>query len=93
MGPGHFREMALVAWENRDQIPFAWRILKRGVCDGCALGTSGLSDWTIRGDASLHGPARLMAPSAEQFFLTGRHRSFASLRMTGEGYGERLTAA
>jgi hypothetical protein len=48
-GPGHFREMALVAWENRGQIPFAWRILKRGACDGCALGTSGLSDWTIEG--------------------------------------------
>ena len=48
-GPRHFREMARIVWENRDQIPFAWRILKRGVCDGCALGTSGLSDWTIDG--------------------------------------------
>src|SRR3989441_11963413 len=47
--PRHFREMARVAWENREQIPFAWRILTRGVCDGCALGTSGLSDWTIEG--------------------------------------------
>src|SRR6478672_7717483 len=47
--PRHFREMARVAWENRDQIPFAWRILSRGVCDGCALGTTGLSDWTIDG--------------------------------------------
>lgn len=41
--------MARVAWENRGEIPFAWRILTRGVCDGCALGTSGLSDWTIEG--------------------------------------------
>ncbi|HSS44071.1 MAG TPA: FdhF/YdeP family oxidoreductase [Thermoanaerobaculia bacterium] len=47
--PRHFREMARVAWENRDEIPFAWRILTRGVCDGCALGTSGLSDWTMEG--------------------------------------------
>jgi molybdopterin-dependent oxidoreductase alpha subunit len=47
--PHHYREMARVAWENRDQLPFAWRILSRGVCDGCALGTSGLSDWTIPG--------------------------------------------
>src|SRR5438552_7688005 len=47
--PRHFREMARVAWENRDQIPFAWRILSQGVCDGCALGTSGLSDWTLPG--------------------------------------------
>ena len=47
--PHHYLEMAKVAWENRDQLPFAWRILNDGVCDGCALGTSGLSDWTIEG--------------------------------------------
>jgi molybdopterin-dependent oxidoreductase alpha subunit len=47
--PHHYLEMARTAWENRDQLPFAWRILKDGVCDGCALGTSGLSDWTIPG--------------------------------------------
>src|SRR2546427_9004245 len=47
--PHHYREMAKIAWENRDELPFAWRILRDGVCDGCALGTSGLSDWTIDG--------------------------------------------
>lgn len=47
--PHHYAEMLKVAWENRDQLPFAWRILSRGVCDGCALGTSGLSDWTLPG--------------------------------------------
>jgi molybdopterin-dependent oxidoreductase alpha subunit len=47
--PHHYREMARIAWENRDQLPFAWRILRDGVCDGCALGTSGLSDWTLPG--------------------------------------------
>jgi molybdopterin-dependent oxidoreductase alpha subunit len=47
--PRHYREMLKVAWENRDELPFAWRILRDGVCDGCALGTSGLSDWTIPG--------------------------------------------
>jgi molybdopterin-dependent oxidoreductase alpha subunit len=47
--PHHYREMLQIAWENRDQLPFAWRILKDGVCDGCALGTSGLSDWTLEG--------------------------------------------
>lgn len=47
--PHHFREMARVFWQNRDELPYAWKILKRGVCDGCALGTSGLSDWTIEG--------------------------------------------
>ncbi len=47
--PRHYRDMLRVMWENRDQLPFAWRILRNGVCDGCALGTSGLSDWTIDG--------------------------------------------
>src|SRR5689334_3708456 len=47
--PHHYREMARIAWENRDQLPFAWRILRDGVCDGCALGTSGVSDWTLPG--------------------------------------------
>jgi molybdopterin-dependent oxidoreductase alpha subunit len=47
--PHHYREMLRIAWENRDQLPFAWRILNNGVCDGCALGTSGLSDWTLPG--------------------------------------------
>ncbi len=47
--PHHYLEMARVAWENRDQLPFAWRILTDGVCDGCALGTSGLKDWTLPG--------------------------------------------
>src|SRR6187399_3155938 len=47
--PHHYLEMARIAWENRDELPFAWRILRDGVCDGCALGTSGLSDWTLPG--------------------------------------------
>jgi molybdopterin-dependent oxidoreductase alpha subunit len=47
--PNHYWEMARVAWQNRDQVPFAWRILTEGVCDGCALGTTGLRDWTLEG--------------------------------------------
>jgi anaerobic selenocysteine-containing dehydrogenase len=47
--PRHFRDMLRIAWENRDRLPYAWRVLSRGVCDGCALGTTGLSDWTIAG--------------------------------------------
>src|SRR5262245_4231477 len=47
--PNHYWEMARVAWRNRDQLPFAWRILNQGVCDGCALGTTGLRDWTLDG--------------------------------------------
>ena len=43
--PHHFREMLRVAWQNRDNLAYAWRVLSRGVCDGCALGTTGLRDW------------------------------------------------
>jgi molybdopterin-dependent oxidoreductase alpha subunit len=47
--PNHYLEMLRVAWANRDQLGFAWRILSEGVCDGCALGTTGLRDWTLDG--------------------------------------------
>lgn len=47
--PNHYLEMARVAWKNRDELAYAWRILRDGVCDGCALGTSGLHDWTLEG--------------------------------------------
>ena len=47
--PNHYLEMAKVVWANRDELPFAYRILTQGVCDGCALGTSGVHDYTLDG--------------------------------------------
>ncbi len=47
--PRHFREMLKAAWSNRDSLAYAWRVLREGVCDGCALGVAGLHDWTIDG--------------------------------------------
>ncbi|RIL03977.1 MAG: formate dehydrogenase [Proteobacteria bacterium] len=47
--PNHYGDMLRVLWRNRDELPFAWRILRDGACDGCALGTSGLRDWTLDG--------------------------------------------
>src|SRR3990172_9805969 len=47
--PNHYWGMLRAAWENRSDLPFAWRILNHGVCDGCALGTSGMKDWTMDG--------------------------------------------
>jgi len=47
--PNHYLEMARVAWRNRDQLPHAWRVLTKGVCDGCALGTTGVRDFTMNG--------------------------------------------
>ncbi len=47
--PNHYAEMFRAVWDNRDQLPFAWRILRHGVCDGCALGTTGIKGWTVEG--------------------------------------------
>src|SRR5882762_10254314 len=47
--PKHFRDMASVIWKNRDNLPYAWKVLSKGVCDGCALGVAGFHDWTIKG--------------------------------------------
>ncbi|SRR5579871_462834 len=47
--PKHFRDMARVFWDNRDNLSYAWKVLTRGVCDGCALGVAGLHDWTVDG--------------------------------------------
>lgn len=41
--------MLRIAWQNRSDLRWAWKVLTRGVCDGCALGTTGLKDWTIDG--------------------------------------------
>jgi molybdopterin-dependent oxidoreductase alpha subunit len=47
--PKHFRDMLGVIWKNRDNLGYAWRVLSKGVCDGCALGVAGFHDWTIKG--------------------------------------------
>jgi molybdopterin-dependent oxidoreductase alpha subunit len=47
--PRHYFEMARTVWRNRDNLGYAWRVLRHGVCDGCALGTRGLADDTIDG--------------------------------------------
>ncbi|MCP3740197.1 FdhF/YdeP family oxidoreductase [Rossellomorea sp. BNER] len=47
--PHHIKDTLKVAWENKDNLPYAYRILTEGVCDGCALGVSGLQDQTLKG--------------------------------------------
>ena len=47
--PNHYMEIAETLWDNRRALPYALRILRNGVCDGCALGVSGFHDWTIDG--------------------------------------------
>ena len=47
--PHHFWEIFKTIWENRDNLPYAWRILRHGVCDGCSLGPRGLRDDAMPG--------------------------------------------
>ena len=47
--PNNYAEIWRAIGENKDNLRYAARILKDGCCDGCALGTSGVHDWTLDG--------------------------------------------
>jgi molybdopterin-dependent oxidoreductase alpha subunit len=47
--PNAYGDIARTVWRNRRRLPYAWRILRKGVCDGCALGVAGFHDWTMTG--------------------------------------------
>ncbi|XEC95091.1 FdhF/YdeP family oxidoreductase [Paenibacillus tarimensis] len=47
--PKHIRDTMQIAWDNRDNLGYAARIITQGVCDGCALGVSGIYDQTLSG--------------------------------------------
>src|SRR5437667_437265 len=59
--PNNYLEIWKALWENKDQLPFALRILLQGVCDGCSLRTAGMTDWTLRaiGTNSIDNAARV----------------------------------
>jgi molybdopterin-dependent oxidoreductase alpha subunit len=45
--PNGYWEILRAIGENRDNLGYAYRILTRGTCDGCSLGTMGMRDWTL----------------------------------------------
>src|SRR5438128_4528257 len=47
--PHNYWEVVRTAWQNIRNPLFTWRILRDGVCDGCALGTTGMRDFTMKG--------------------------------------------
>ncbi|MFA4956809.1 MAG: FdhF/YdeP family oxidoreductase [Candidatus Methanoperedens sp.] len=47
--PRYFNELFKVFLQNRDSLPYAYRILTRGVCDGCSLGPQGVHDKVMDG--------------------------------------------
>lgn len=46
--PNNYKEIIRAIRENRGRLGYAWRLLRQGTCDGCALGTKGLRDWTMK---------------------------------------------
>lgn len=47
--PNNYWEVFRAIWLSRHKLSYAWNILNKGVCDGCALGTTGMKDWTVEG--------------------------------------------
>jgi molybdopterin-dependent oxidoreductase alpha subunit len=76
----NFAEVFRAAWENRDRLGYAWRILNEGVCDGCALGTDGLADWTVDGVHLCNVRLRLLRLNTLPELDGGRLSDVAALR-------------
>lgn len=78
--PGNFLEVFRAAWENRDNLRYALRILQHGVCDGCALGTTGMKDWTIDGIHLCNVRLRLLRLNTMKALDVATLRDVAPLR-------------
>ena len=88
--PRPFAEMAHVVWENRDNLPYAWRILTRGVCDGCSLGPRGLRDDVISGIHLCMTRLRLLRLNTMGPIPDERLRDLGALRALGNPELHRL---
>lgn len=77
--PNNYVELWRALRENRDQLGYAWRILNQGVCDGCALGTHGLRDWTLDGIHLCNIRLRLLRLNTMPAFDPAVLRDVASL--------------
>ena len=79
-----FLDIAKTGWENRDQLGYAWRILNKGVCDGCALGTNGMRDWTMDGIHLCWIRLNLLRLNTMPAFDTTILRDISALRQQSE---------
>jgi len=78
--PNNYAEILRTISENRDELRYAWRILNEGVCDGCALGTTGLKDWTLDGVHLCNIRLRLLRLNTMGALDTGGLRDVETLR-------------
>lgn len=89
--PNNYWEVLRAIWTSRDNFPYAWNILNQGVCDGCALGTTGMQDWTLEGLHLCNVRLRLLRmntmPAFDERILENlsalRHKTSAELREMG----------
>ena len=82
--PRHFRETLRTVWRNRDSLPYAWRILRDGVCDGCSLGPRGLRDDVIPGMHLCTTRLGLLRLNTMAAFDSARLSDVASLKTLSE---------
>ncbi len=66
--PNNYMEIVKAVWDNRDRLGYAYRILDEGCCDGCALGTYGMRDWTIEGTHLCNVRLRLLRLNTQPAF-------------------------
>jgi molybdopterin-dependent oxidoreductase alpha subunit len=78
--PNNYLEIIKAFRDNRDKLGYAWRILRRGTCDGCALGTKGLHDWTMREVHLCNVRLRLLRLNTMPALDTGVLSDVATLR-------------
>ena len=70
--PNHYLEILKTVWDNRHDLPYAWRILSKGVCDGCAPGVAGFRDWTMDVVPIRAGNVQMFWPEANTLIAEGR---------------------
>jgi len=78
--PANFRELWRAFRANKGRRKYAWRILKTGVCDGCALGTTGMKDWTLAGTHLCNIRLRLLRLNTMPAFDAGLLADLGPLR-------------
>ncbi|MFO0750458.1 MAG: FdhF/YdeP family oxidoreductase [Myxococcota bacterium] len=78
--PNNFAELFRAWRQSKGRRKYAWRILKTGVCDGCALGTTGMRDWTLKGVHLCNIRLRLLRLNTQPAFDPGLLADLGPLR-------------
>ncbi len=78
--PNNYWEVFRAVWMSRDNLPYAWNVLNKGVCDGCALGTTGMKDWTVDGIHVCNVRLRLLQMNTMPAFAPQRLEDVSQLQ-------------